>query len=680
MENKREKLYSISGVLTSFLLCLLFMVISILPAWMLALRFLSSNQNWSQPIVYSVEPASPPDWKVKECLELEYIRIRNIAYSRFPELARDLKARFDTQALTLTLNLTVSQERMLDSGINFGDSFSELISQSVKQAGADDLIAAQSAQSKIEKWVDQKEQLLLEKKHKKIELENEISSYEQEIIEAQFKLNNYSIPKESDNTKPIGIDVDIDLLKSQLSKLDDKQHELDLLAAKAVDSVELADIDRKRDLVFAGRQKVIEQIGDAQTQIDKLEAVKPEKISSPELKSKLSRARDRKNIAQNQLNRLSVEIENLKSQIGFMKEFIPDVSADGDNLDSKLPFSVVSNKDYVFSAIRPLSAVVISSRYSTLQLLAISLAGVFGLAVGVVVSRRVVRPVVDYGLVREDVADDGFDYSDLNLDKYDNEPGVSDERPEVLPVAVEPDVKETRQELWQDLQNLEGFESWWVESYDKIAYELLNNYPVISEGIIFSSSHKNALSPRFIINLSISLALKGSNVLLINASQEKALEQIFADFGQGEMEGLSTGETNGSTEKQYFTGPGFWDCLASDYPPAVFTSESPLVNLRFLHSGNIISPKDINNEINNNSDYAEINFDSDFDCIIIYMPELLENGIKEFEKLIAGSPYSDLVCQFNNIAAADLVGKKSARKVRGLKKSLTAFGCNLIEL
>ncbi len=211
-----------------------------------------------------------------------------------------------------------------------------------------------------------------------------------------------------------------------------------------------------------------------------------------------------------------------------------------------------------------------------------------------------------------------------------------------------------------ELANLNGFESWWVESYDRIAHKLSDYPSAMSDGIIFSSLEKSGLSPRFIINLSISLALSGSKVLLISASDDMVLERIFADFARLDI--CDEAGRSAHIAERIYSGPGFMDCLSNDQPFARFASESPLENLKFLHHGTRNNLKIEDNEFNNNGDYAEIDYDTDFDCILVYMPELLAGGISGFETRIEKGPISNILQQFRNIVAVDLIENFFIRK------------------
>ncbi len=706
MQKQREQGYNKPVLLPGLFMAVIFSAVFALPAWRLAATYLPMRVTWSHDLSYVCADSNLISWQVRDFLELNFIRFRSLAYSNYPSIARDLSAEYDLNNAVLTLKVSCTEDAVDNLSAEYDSVFQNFISECVKADTVvpGELFEKDSAENRLNKWLNDNRSKLVALQQRQVDLLMDINTCEQELLSVQTRNLVQYFPLKSTTDKQSGSIKKTDDIQDLLEKLKVRQQELDKQAAYCKDNLLLEQIDYQRDDIFRERQQLLAELDLALEQSDDPIEV-PEKDNMP---ADISRARENYDFARYKLDLLKVELADLNSEINFVEQFLPEMDGAG---ESVFP-SFIDDRTGELSVWAGINKLKLSQKsadvkktrtFSYLQNLAIGLSGFFGFMLGLVVfrlfsgSRSEVNSLqieVPACACRDIVGNNHEEAQECLESESQTDVAGGDEDGDDCSRELSFDrfagpVDEMEDNNWQssrettsttadgEAEELDGFASWWVESYDKLAYRLSENRAAMSDGMIFSALDKSLLSPRFMINLAISLALKGEKVLVVSASQDGVLEKIFSDFSDDYS--LKDSPAAGDQTNSCFIKPGFWDCLDNDLPFSAYVVPSPLENLKFLHSGMASGLEVVNNEINNNSDYAEECTDIDFDCILIYMPELLEGGVRELQKQAKLGPISKILSRFSNIVAVDFIFKPSARKRASISQELARIRCRLID-
>ena len=669
------------GLLARFLLGVVFTAITGAAVWFAAENYLPADKVYSQNFVYSCSDDNVLNWQKKHFLELKYLQFKNIAHVKFPRIARGLNAEFDTVNNTLNLYIIFPDESAIAESKNeydYAEKFSSFIElcHLAETDPSEQLFDSGSSDYKIKSWLKQSTHKLKELEQEYAGLQMKLHEYEQNILNLMFisDTDNTDLIDEADNGQEDLI-KEIEQLRVQLEQLDKEQKELDFQAAKCSSSSELELIDSGKNKVFAKRQKIIADISNIEKSLS--ENSNPHAsvmLEANESSQELVQEKEKSESIRYKMNLLKSNIAQLKDDVKFVECFLDLPAQKKENSEEAIAEAVSQEALNFYSKFRPgkpIQDIQTGTTYSFLQILAISLSLILGWFIGMTTYSKI-ESLCEIDIKPDIAASERFKDSLRLIDESDSSRhieskanlGVSDNAQTFTVRKAQP----VKQKVLAD------FEPWWVENYDRLAYQLLKRPRRKNSGIIISSLDKSKASPRFVVNLAISLSLKDQRVLLASASDDGMLEKIFTDFKSEFSDSLSSEKAMPG-----FSDKGFWHCLANNDDFLLNSTSTTLENLRFISAGNINSADNKDNEINNNSQNAEILSGSYFDWILVYMPDLLNGGVKAFEARVSKSPITLLLNKISDIAVIDFMTGNARRKESALKKVLAEKRCRLLE-
>ena len=667
------------GLLARVLLGIVFTAITGTAVWFAADNYLPSDRVYSQRFVYTVDDDFILSWQKRNFLELKFIQFKNIANARFPMIARWLKADYDVSANTLVVYAVFPDIKQIktdqDSSSDYAEKFSSFINlcHLSEVDPSENLFDTGGSDYKIKLWIKKNNKKLKDLESEYTQLQIQLQQHEQKILDLMIepepgkKADTIENPDSNKNDLSNGIDE----LRTQLKQLEQEQKDLDFRAAKCNSSSDLELIDSDKNKIFAKRQKIIAGINN----LEKIFSADSTKLTqavlsvnnpSGELKAEKERCesvRYKMKLMKNTIAQLQDDINFVEGFIGRPVQITGSSEEFQDQINHEKTFAFFSK----FSVQKPVSKIDTSKAYSFLQILAISLSLILGWFIGMTTYSKIeslcqvdVRPDV----VANERFCDSMQLADAEEPVKQSSAGVSDNAQTYTIEQPQPSSK----------KKLHDFEPWWVEGYDRLAYQLLKHPRQKKNGIIISSLDKSKASPRFAVNLAISLSLKDQKVLLASASDDGMLEQIFTDFNNESSDSILNQSLKYNTQ-----GSGFWHCLENKKEFHLYSLSTNLENLKFIPSGTKKSKSNINNEINNNSRNAEMISGSYFDWILVYNPELFAGGIKGFEARTAEGPITLLLNNFKDIALIDFMSGNARRKESAVKKVLANYNCRLLE-
>ncbi len=672
------------GLLARVLLGIVFSAITGTAVWFAADNYLPSDRVYSQEFVYTVDDDFVLSWQKRNFLELKFIKFKNIAYSRFREnIAPRLKADYDITTNTLVVYAVFPDIKQNgsneDNNLDYTEKFSNFINccHLSEVDPAENLLEVGGSDYKIKLWIKKNTEKLKEMEHEYNMLKVQFDQHEQKILDLMTtpdKDNNAETNRnqgDSNNELSKGIDN----LRTQLKQLDQEQKELDFRAARCNSSSDLDSIDVDKNRVFAKRQKIIADINEFEKKLSEDSNFSEVVLAVNNPSRELIDEKEKCESVRYKMQLMKKSIDQLKDDITFVQGFVSqplNISGSTDEIAEQGNLEEASAYFSKFSFEKPAREIKTYKTYSFLQILTISLSIILGWFIGMTIYCKIESLCrVDIScpnVIANESFSDSMKLADTNVplehERADTSVGVSDnaetykiEKPKPTPAG-----------------NLHDFEPWWVESYDRLVHQLLKKPHRKETGVLISSLDKSKASPRYVVNLAISLSLKGQNVLLASASEDGMLEKIFTDFNSESTESIFNQNQEYASQES-----GFWYCLENSKDFYMYSSSTNLENLRFIPCGVKKSKPDINNEINNSSRNADILSGSYFDWILVYKPELFAGGIKGFEARAEDGPITLLLSKFKDIAIVDFMTGNARRKEAAVKKVLASRGCRLLE-